>query len=124
MSNALQTFGFILGVITTAEQTAPPLRRRRRDGAGSTRPAPIRARGSGRFTADEGAGSPAPRSVTMTVNGISTQPAVSLAGACTGLWLRTTAVAGLAAGLAGTVATSAAVNAWARLFETHRPGDA
>jgi hypothetical protein len=60
----------------------------------------------------------------MTVIDTSTQPAVSMAGACTGLWLRTTAVAGLAAGLAGTVATSAAVNAWARFFEPHRPDSA
>jgi hypothetical protein len=60
----------------------------------------------------------------MTVNGNWPHPAVSLAGACTGLWLRSTAVAGLAAGLAGTVATSAAVNAWARCFEPHRSGEA
>lgn len=56
----------------------------------------------------------------MTMIGTSPQPAMSLAGACTGLWLRSTAVAGLAAGLAGTVATSAAVNALARFFEPHR----
>jgi hypothetical protein len=36
------------------------------------------------------------------------------------LWLRSSAVVGLAAGLAGTVATSATVNAWARLFEHRR----
>jgi len=60
----------------------------------------------------------------MTVIGTSTQPTVAMAGTYTGLWLRITAVAGLAAGLAGTVATSAAVDAWARLFEPHRPDGA
>jgi len=56
----------------------------------------------------------------MTAIGPWSQPTVSLATACTGLWLRSSAVVGLAAGLAGTVATSATVNAWARLFEHRR----
>ena len=56
----------------------------------------------------------------MTDMGTWSQPAVSLATACTGLWVRSGAVFGLAAGLAGTVATSATVNAWARLFEPRR----
>ena len=60
----------------------------------------------------------------MTLIATSPHPAISLAGACTGLWLRSTAVASLTAGLAGTVATTAAVNAWARLFEAHRSDDA
>jgi len=56
----------------------------------------------------------------MTDIGTWSQPAVSLATACTGLWVRSGAVVGLAAGLAGTVATSATVDAWARLFEHRR----
>jgi hypothetical protein len=50
------------------------------------------------------------------------QPAVAVTGACTGWWLRSTAVASLAAGLVGTLATTAAVNAWARLFEPGHHG--
>jgi hypothetical protein len=41
-------------------------------------------------------------------------------GALTGMWWRYTAVTGLAAGLSGTVATSAVVDAWARFFEPKR----
>lgn len=59
----------------------------------------------------------------MTPIGTWPQPGVSMAGACTGWWLRSTALAGLSAGLVGTVVTSATVNAWARLFEPGRRGD-
>ena len=42
-----------------------------------------------------------------------------LTGSYAGLWVKAVALAGLTAGLAGSVATSAAVSAWARLFEPH-----
>jgi hypothetical protein len=60
----------------------------------------------------------------MTVNGSLPQPVVDAAGVYTGLWVRSTTMVGLAAGLSGTVATSAVVDAWARLFQpgTH-PGE-
>ncbi len=53
----------------------------------------------------------------MTVNGALPQPVVDAAGVYTGLWVRSTTMVGLAAGLSGTVATSAVVDAWARLFQ-------
>lgn len=56
----------------------------------------------------------------MNVNGSLPHPLGAAADAWHGLWWRYTAVTGLAAGLSGTVATTAIVDAWARLFEPGR----
>jgi hypothetical protein len=56
----------------------------------------------------------------MNLNASLPQPMNDTTGALTGMWWRYTAVTGLAAGLSGTVATSAVVDAWARFFEPKR----